>query len=322
MSTRPLAFLQIEPTTRCNFGCGFCAGRHMTQQHMPLHVFEKVLASFHGLRHVELQGEGEPLVHPRFFDMVALIRQRHPQARISTITNGSQFTARNIQQLIQLPLDKVSVSLESPNPQAFREIRKAELGPVLNGIRHLLETRVDLGARRPAIGFAITVLRRTIHDLPAIIDLYEQLKLDGGITIQPLQPMPAYTQFYDQQMASQLLTPSDVAHFNALAQNSDQLASIIRRTADVPSFYRELFDGWMPASRSCPWLANGLYVAADGSAVGCCYIKDTTRDRFGTVNDTSTLWANRQAMQRELADGSIPRACRGCGIAESIARTV
>ncbi len=42
-----------------------------------------------GLMHVELQGEGEPMLHPRFFEMAAMIRRMHPVAKISLITNGS-----------------------------------------------------------------------------------------------------------------------------------------------------------------------------------------------------------------------------------------
>ena len=33
--------LQIEPTTRCNFTCGFCCGRAMSQSDLDLALFER-----------------------------------------------------------------------------------------------------------------------------------------------------------------------------------------------------------------------------------------------------------------------------------------
>src|SRR5437868_464777 len=71
-----IRFAQIEPTTRCNFTCGFCAGRYMPQRDLTWDDFQTFLAAHPALRHVELQGEGEPLLHPLFFDMVAACRAR------------------------------------------------------------------------------------------------------------------------------------------------------------------------------------------------------------------------------------------------------
>ena len=104
-------FAQIEPTTRCNYRCGFCAGRSMRQGDLDWQVFERFLSSNPNLRHVELQGEGEPLMHPRFFDMVAACRARG--IKVSLISNGSMLSESAIDRLIEGGVDSIHVSLES-----------------------------------------------------------------------------------------------------------------------------------------------------------------------------------------------------------------
>ena len=51
--------LQVEPTTRCNFVCGFCCGRAMDQSDLSFEAFEQMLARFPDLERLELHGEGE-----------------------------------------------------------------------------------------------------------------------------------------------------------------------------------------------------------------------------------------------------------------------
>jgi len=154
-------FAQIEPTTRCNFTCGFCAGRSMRQGDLGWETFERFLAINPDLQHVELQGEGEPLMHPRFFDMVSACRARG--IRVSLISNGSMFTREKVDRLIGDAVESIHVSLESSDEDEFQTIRGGKLSKVVEGLRLLIARRREHGRDRPVVGFSVTVLRRTLE---------------------------------------------------------------------------------------------------------------------------------------------------------------
>lgn len=152
-----IEFAQIEPTTRCNCTCGFCCGRSMEQRDITLETFAKTLDAFPNLKHVELQGEGEPLLHHDVFEMARMLRSR--DVSVSIITNGSQLLKRNaIPQILDLGLEKVSVSIESADAETFKKIRGGKLETVVAGIRELIQERNRRGLARPLIDFAVTVL--------------------------------------------------------------------------------------------------------------------------------------------------------------------
>jgi MoaA/NifB/PqqE/SkfB family radical SAM enzyme len=310
-------FAQIEPTTRCNFTCGFCAGRSMRQGDLPWETFERFLAQHPGLRHIELQGEGEPLMHPRFFDMVAACRARG--INVSIITNGSLLTRARADRLVEEGVASVHISLESADHDEFKAIRGGKFSKVVDGVRLLVERRTSLGKDRPVIGFSVTVLRRTIGAIHDIVALYRELGLDGGIGVQPLQGMSCYTQNYDAGMLAQLV-PADVWRSYAPVVNAAVRSVPVR--PDAWSYYGALFADFDPDGATCPWLEQGAYLNIDGAVSGCCFIK-SPNDVFGNVmTDPPELIAQRR---RELADalrqGVVPPACGGCGVARAITRT-
>jgi hypothetical protein len=49
---RSLEYIQIEPTTRCNYTCGFCAGRHMEQQDLDFSIFKRMIDAIEDLKHL------------------------------------------------------------------------------------------------------------------------------------------------------------------------------------------------------------------------------------------------------------------------------
>lgn len=318
--TQHLEYIQIEPTTRCNYTCGFCAGRHMQQRDLSFSQFIGLMDSVENLQHLELQGEGEPLLHPQFFSMIEYAQSRFHYLRISFITNGSLFTSENISRILNSNIHTILVSIESPDEDEFQNIRGGKLSKVKRGIRELVDRKKNVSAK-VKIGFAVTVLKQTVQHINAIAQLYEDLGMDGGIIIQPLQAMDCYTQFYDATMIKSIPDRNDRAKLNNLiaSDNSVQRALITHRISK--SFYSDLFSSISAADNTCAWLANGLYVAADGTANSCCFVKNSQKDGYAPIsNNLSEILEMRSKLSKQLQAGEIPPQCNSCGVAINIVR--
>ena len=318
-----IRFAQIEPTTRCNYTCGFCVGRHMPQQDIALDTFRSFIDQTEGLEALELQGEGEPLLHPQFFDMVALARDKFPRLEVSMITNGSMFTQQNIQQILDHGIARIFVSLESAKDEDFQRIRGGKLDRVRRGIRHLVAARDERNMQTPLIGLSVTVLRSTAGELEAGIPaFYRELSLDGGINIQALQTMPQYKAVYDSGMQTEIVDreASNTVQ-RALTSSAPLREALSHREKKIHiGFYERLY-GSVDMRFQCPWLINGAYLATDGKVIACCHIKDYDRHTLGDIsNGIEPAALQRKEMQTALSRGKIPDACSGCAIASNIAK--
>ena len=291
----------------------------MPQADLTYERFAATLAAFPDTRHLELQGEGESLMHPRFLDMVAAARAR--DIRVSFITNGSYFrpeTPETIERLLDLGVEKISVSLESPVAEEFRAIRGGTLDKVRRGVEALMQARHARGLARPVVGLSITVLRSTRRHLPAIVALYEELGLDGGMTLQALQRMPTYARNYDAAMEREAMNAGEAEAVWVKFLSNRAIRRLQAARVDKTAFYDELMQGWRPGLRRCPWLERGVYVNHEGWVTPCCMIKDTTRHALGQigVDAPEAMTAARERLRVELATGRIPAPCEGCDLAD------
>jgi MoaA/NifB/PqqE/SkfB family radical SAM enzyme len=319
-----VTLLQVEPTTRCNFTCGFCVGRHLDQSDLDPADFDRVLAAFPHVEQLELQGEGEPLLHPGFFEMARRASERG--IRVSSVTNGSLFTPRNIEHLLEAGVSALLVSIESPDPDEFRRIRGGRLEKVVDGIRALLAARRRADRRTPSVGFAVTVLKGTARRIGEIVDLYDSLGMDGGILVHMLSSMDSYARHYDGETADQVLPK--MAQTLTWARCERLVERRGRRDGATPHFWTDLYTGRASATGRglhavlprCPWLERGLYVDRHGAYVACPNIKDAKRHALGHVGDRpDEVLRARQGMADQLKTGHVPQACRGCFIADTVA---
>ncbi len=305
-------FLQIEPTTRCNYTCGFCVGRTMRQTDLPLAISDAIFRAFPTLQAVELQGEGEPLLNRNFFRIAE--GAAGADAAISMITNGSLLSEERVGRILSLPIERVGVSLESPDAARFKAIRGGAFGKVLEGIARLRDARNALGRKHPVIGLNVTVLKSTLSEAEDIIDLYCDLGLDGGIWFQGLQDQQTYVSAYTPLMVSEMLSLEETRKVEALRKRFDEDDSIDKSGRDI-GFYPRLFEDLWSGPPTCPWLVKGGYISAEGDFMPCCHVKDVrwSLGRVGT-DPARDIVARRNAMADALREGEVPEPCANCWV--------
>ncbi len=140
---RAVTYLRVSVTDRCDFRCVYCMSEHMTflpkQDLLTLEELDRLCSAFvrRGVKKLRLTG-GEPLVRR---DVMTLFHAlgRHLQTgaleELTLTTNGSQL-ARYAADLAACGVRRVNVSIDTLNPDKFREItRWGDLGKVMEGIR-------------------------------------------------------------------------------------------------------------------------------------------------------------------------------------------
>ena len=107
---RPPGVVQIEVSTCCNIHCRFCQSTpHPTPSLMEWALFERCLDFVSRGCWVELFGNGEPLLHPRFVDMTSAVRERGGLPRTST--NGMLMSPEMIRSLEAAGLQRATFSI-------------------------------------------------------------------------------------------------------------------------------------------------------------------------------------------------------------------
>ena len=110
---RPLDCVQVEVTSCCAGRCVYCP--HTTQtgswrsRHMPDEVFAALWPLLRRSGRAHLQGWGEPLLHPRFFDFAALARKAG--CRVSSTSCGLHMDADLAARLVESGMDMLAFSL-------------------------------------------------------------------------------------------------------------------------------------------------------------------------------------------------------------------
>lgn len=171
--------LYIEVTTKCNFDCITCIRSTWEDKllHMDWPTFEKILASLDGLPQLEsvhFGGFGEPMMHPRILDMLRAVKGRGLKTEM--ITNGSYLTEENAQKLIDLELDVLFTSLDSPDEQEYNEIRQgADFQSVFKNVAKLQAMKQAQKAVKPELGIEFVAMRKNFTKLPKLIRLAWEL---------------------------------------------------------------------------------------------------------------------------------------------------
>jgi cyclic pyranopterin phosphate synthase len=187
---RPINYLRISVTDRCNLRCVYCMPAEGINllSHSEILTYEEVatvvrLAAELGINKVRLTG-GEPLVRARLPELIAMLAKIEKVDDISLTTNG--VLLRNYaRELKGAGLKRVNVSLDSLNEDKFERItRYRKLSDVLQGI----EAAKACGLNPVKINM---VVMRGMND-DEIVD-FARLTITEGWHVRFIELMPFVT---------------------------------------------------------------------------------------------------------------------------------
>ncbi len=137
---RPINYLRISVTDRCNLRCVYCMPEEgvTLMSHSDILTYEEIytvakVAAGMGINKIRLTG-GEPLVRLGLTDLVKMLAGIEGVDDLSLTTNGTML-AQHAAELKKAGLRRVNISLDTLKPERFREItRCGELEDTLRGI--------------------------------------------------------------------------------------------------------------------------------------------------------------------------------------------
>lgn len=291
MRSRPTG-VEIEVTNRCNLACVQCLRSQGLKPYALGDIdeqdFLRVLAQFPDALHVCLNGFGEPLMHPRFFELVAHARARLPWAKFSIYSNGTLLDEGAARKMVGSGLTEINVSIDAAKPETYRKVRRGgRLEVVHANLRGLLDWRRRAGTRFPLVGVNFVMLNDNEGELVPFIEQAAEIGVDFVNCV-------SYAT-YDWGFENRRSPASYLTELDAARRRLDDLRL---RCRSLPS--GDL--GWTDSSQpfDCRFFWGGsVRVTFEGEAtLGCCTpFKETYT--YGNLLKTpfSEIW-NGEEIQR------------------------
>lgn len=198
---RPITYLRVSVTDRCDFRCVYCMAENMTflpkRDILSLEELDRICSAFveRGVRKLRITG-GEPLVRKNIitlFEGLARHLDSGTLDEVTLTTNGSQLT-RFAGALAGSGVRRVNVSLDTRDEHRFRDItRWGRLDQVMDGLRAAkeagLHVKINMVALRGINEDEIEDMMIWCHDQGMDLTLIETMPLgeiDGDRTDQYL----------------------------------------------------------------------------------------------------------------------------------------
>ena len=323
------SFVQIEPVGQCNLRCQMCPIQFRTDgppngppAFMAFETFTRLVDQIPTMNELQLQGLGEPMMHPRFFDMVAYAAARGVE--VSTNSNLTLLTPSRAERLVASGLHRLQVSIDGATPATYERIRvRSSFRNVIANLEGLVEVKRRLRRELPQIRMVVVVMRQNLHELADLVRLAARVGVDS-VFVQHLchdfgeDTLPAYYRPMHEFVAEQTLLSDDPARvdeeFSAARASAAELGIDLRLPHTTP---RPAPPGTRGPER-CEWPWRGAYFSYDGRAMPCCMVATPDRINFGNASTDGVipLWegSDYRAFRDRLDSDDPPDICRSCAV--------
>jgi MoaA/NifB/PqqE/SkfB family radical SAM enzyme len=166
-------YVNIDVTHRCNLQCFYCRWHSPLVQMQRLRpempkdlscdTFSALCGALRGMgtRTLQFVGAGEPLLHPRIFEMIRIAKEH--QLGVLMYTNGTLLRDGRVRSLLDSGLDVLRVSLAATSSEEYAKkhphATADEFDRILSGMRLLSRLKTDAATTRPVVELTHPIAR-------------------------------------------------------------------------------------------------------------------------------------------------------------------
>lgn len=322
-------YVQIEPVGQCNLRCQMCSIQFRTDgppygppAFMEFDTFTSIIDQFSTLRELHLQGLGEPMMHPRFFDMVAYAV--HRGIRVTTNSNVTLLNDRRAERCVTSGLDCLHISLDGATAETYERIRqRAHFDRVLGNLERILAAKQRLASDFPRLHLVMVIMRQNLHELPNLVRLAHEKSIEE-IFVQHLchdfgeASLPAHYLPMRAFVQEETLLEEEPERINHYFDEARTVAKELGVALRLPHTRLRIHPAGTTGQQRCDWPWRGAYFSYQGYAMPCCMVSTPDRINFGKVTEqpAKLLWNNKdyQEFRNQISSDEPPAICRSCSI--------
>ena len=188
---REVSGVRVSLTDRCNFDCVYCHNEGLGDTRGPMEPQDDEMSADDVVRFLEIAAEfdveavkftgGEPMLRD---DLEEIIRRTPDSMEVSLTTNGT-FLPGRAPHLVDAGLERVNVSQDALDPEAFAEITKSgAYDRVIEGVEAALDAGLD------PVKLNMVVFEHTAGYVPEMVDHVAE---NDGLQLQLIEYMPELT---------------------------------------------------------------------------------------------------------------------------------
>jgi cyclic pyranopterin phosphate synthase len=188
---REVTGVRVSLTDRCNFDCVYCHNEGLGDTRGPMEAQDDEMSTDDVVRFLEVAAEfdvdsvkftgGEPMLRD---DLAEIIRRTPESMEVSMTTNGTYLPGR-AEALVDAGLERVNVSQDALDPEAFAEITKSgAYERVMEGVEAALDAGLD------PVKLNMVVFEHTAGYVEGMVDHVAE---NRGLQLQLIEYMPELT---------------------------------------------------------------------------------------------------------------------------------
>jgi len=188
---REVSGVRVSLTDRCNFDCVYCHNEGLGDTRGPMDPQEDEMTADEVVRFLEVAREfgvgkvkftgGEPMLRD---DLEEIIRRTPDGMEVSLTTNGT-FLPGRAEDLVDAGLERVNVSQDALDPEAFAEVTQSgAYDKVIEGVHAAVDAGLD------PVKLNMVVFE---HTAGYVEEMVEHVADNDGLQLQLIQYMPELT---------------------------------------------------------------------------------------------------------------------------------